>query len=96
MQVHPNIRLLPTHRQLHNDAQRTFTVLVAFLILIDAAVGICWLLACLTSGVSLRLQQIAGCWAAANILTNFAVCVLGSPGKFDIQIIHCNILLFQL
>ena len=85
-----NIHLLPAHRQLHNVAQRTFTVLVAFLIFIDAAIGICWLLACLTSGVSLRLQQIAGCWAAANILTNFAVCVFGSPGKFAIQIIQCN------
>ncbi|KAL0042398.1 hypothetical protein WJX77_011188 [Trebouxia sp. C0004] len=75
-----SLRIQPRHRQMHNIAQRTFTALVAFAILVDATVGICWLLACLTSGVSLRLQQTAGCWAAANILTNFAVCVFGSPG----------------
>lgn len=91
IKLYPIINWLPSHRQLHNIAQRTFTGLVAFLILIDAAIGICWLLACLTSGVSLRLQQLAGCWAAANILTNFGVCVFDSPGKFHVEIIQSNI-----
>ncbi len=93
--MYTNIHLLQSHRQLHKVAQRTFTVLIAFLILVDAAIGICWLLACLTSGWSLCLQEIAGGWAAVNILTNFAVCVFGSPGKSDIQIIQCNTL-FQM
>lgn len=88
--MYANMRMLQTHRQLHTIVQRTFTALVTFLILIDAAIGICWLLACLTSGWSLRLQQTAGCWAAVNVLTNFAVCVFGSPGKFAIQIMQCN------
>ncbi|KAL3162952.1 hypothetical protein ABBQ32_009386 [Trebouxia sp. C0010 RCD-2024] len=57
-----------------------FVALVAFLIAADAIISTLWLLPVLFGGFSLRLQQSVGAWMALNIISNFLVCVLCSPG----------------
>ena len=67
-------------RFLQQIGQRLFVSIVAALISADAIISILWLLPATCSGISLRLQQIAGVYAAANVMSNFFVSGLGSPG----------------
>ncbi|KAL3160969.1 hypothetical protein ABBQ38_009360 [Trebouxia sp. C0009 RCD-2024] len=67
-------------RLLQQTGRQIFVALVAFLIAADAIISTLWLLPVLFCGVSLWLQQFAGAWIAVNIISNFLVCVLCSPG----------------
>lgn len=68
-------------RFLQQSGRHMFVALVAFLIAADAIISTLWLLPVLFGGFSLRLQQSVGAWMALNIISNFLVCVLCSPGK---------------
>lgn len=68
-------------RLLKQISQQLIVAIVAALILADAIISILWLLPVVCSGTNLRLQQIAGVYAAANVMSNFLVSVLWSPGK---------------
>lgn len=71
-------------RSLQQVGERVFVAIVALVIIADAVTGIVWLLPNICSGAGLRLQQIVGSWAAANVMINFATCVMGSPGEANV------------
>ena len=73
-------------RHLHVIAQRIFVAVVTSLIVVDATVGLFWLLPSVCGGLTLRLQQALGIMVAANIIVNFTVCVFDSPGKQNVLI----------
>ena len=68
-------------RFLQRSGQQIFVAFVALLIAADAIISTLWLLPFLLHGTSLRLQQFVGAWIALNIISNFLVCVLCSPGE---------------
>ena len=63
-----------------------FVAVVTSLIVVDAMVGLFWLLPSVCGGLTLRLQQALGIMVAANIIVNFTVCVFDSPGKQNVLI----------
>ena len=83
-------------RFLQQIGQRLFVSIVAALISADAIISILWLLPTTCSGTSLRLQQIAGVYAAANVMSNFFVSGLGSPGDIVLLLAAAMGLSFKL
>lgn len=69
------------YRLLQQTGQKLFVAIVAAFIFADAIISIRWLLPVVCSGINLRLQQIAGVYTAAVVVSNFSVSVLCSPGK---------------